>query len=471
MRPRRVDIAGLTGFLGVAIGAFWLAAGCSSVATQKGFYEPIAAELRAGNFDAAVAGIETARLKKKFKDKDRFLYLMDAGLANHYARRFDSSNTRLSGAENAADELFTKSISRAAVSLLLNDNFLEYAGEDYEVLYANIIKALNYIALDQPEDALVEIRRSDEKLSLLDRKYRDAADALNRQTAIDSSAPAIPYEAADIRFQNDALARYLGLHVYAAQGKMDDARIDHELMLKAFADQPNIYPFPPPPVIYRSENNAVLSAVAMVGLSPVKEALNLRLRTDKDLDLVQIIYDSPDSTGPQYGQFALPISEDYYFKLSIPQIVPRPSIIEAVRITASDGTSGTLYLLEDIGRVAQETFEAKRTMIYIKTVMRALAKGLTTHKAKEKADDGKAGGWLKKLAMDIAADISENADLRCSRLLPGRVFVGDFEIAPGTYDLRYEFLDPAGAVVRTQTITGYTVLKNGLNLIEAASFD
>ncbi|MDD4051154.1 MAG: hypothetical protein PHR28_04545, partial [candidate division Zixibacteria bacterium] len=65
MKPFRSQIAGACAVLVGAVCSLMLAAGCSSVATQKGFYEPIAAELRAGNYDAAAAGIETARLKNK----------------------------------------------------------------------------------------------------------------------------------------------------------------------------------------------------------------------------------------------------------------------------------------------------------------------------------------------------------------------------------------------------------------------
>ncbi|MGB7063495.1 MAG: hypothetical protein WBF13_14255 [Candidatus Zixiibacteriota bacterium] len=94
---------------------------------------------------------------------------------------------------------------------------------------------------------------------------------------------------------------------------------------------------------------------------------------------------------------------------------------------------------------------------------------MAAHKAKKKADTGGVGGWLKKAAVDVATDISENADLRCSRLLPGRIYVGDFEIEQGTYDLEIEFLDENGDVVSAQELKGYQVLKSGLNLIEAVS--
>ncbi len=447
--------------------SFFIFAACGSVATKKGFYDPIIVDLQRDNFNDAVHKIEAAKAKNKFGQKDRFLYYIDAGLAYHYASLFDTSNQKLTQAENAADELFTKSISRAALSLLLNDNVLEYAGEDYEILYTNLFKALNYMDKDNFDDAFVEVKRANEKLNVLEQKYREASHILNEGSLGDTNRVEINYAAGKVRFNNDAFARYLSMHVYSAEGKMDDARIDYDWLHRAFREQPFIYEFKVPEVKYHSEGKAILSIVGLAGLSPVKEALNLRLRTDKDLNLVQILYIDPKGENPVYEHLPIPVNEDFYFKFSIPQIVSRPSYISRIRVYSDSIPLGELQLLEDVGSVARETFEAKKSLIYLRTVARCISKGLAAYKAKKKADTGGVGGWLKKAAIDVATDISENADLRCSRLLPGKIYVGDFEIEPGTYNLTIEFLGVDGAVISTTEIKDYKVLKNGLNLLEA----
>lgn len=462
------------GARGAAFGlllCLFLFVGCGSVATRKGFYQPITTDLRENNFDAAVKKIEKAKASHKYGKKDRFVYYLDAGLAYHYASRFDTSNIKLTQAEDAADELFTKSISKAAASVLLNDNVLEYAGEDYEILYTNLLKALNYIGKDDFDGTFVEIRRANEKLNLLEQKYADVSRRFQEGSVDDTADVEIEYQAKKVRFNNDAFARYLSMHVYAAEGKMDDARIDHDLLLRAFREQPHIYDFEVPEVKYFWGDKAILSVVGLAGLSPVKEALNLRIRTDKDLDLVQVLYTDPEYGESEYGHLPMPISEDFYFKFSIPQIVSRPSYVSRIRVYANTEFIGELQLLEDVAKVAQETFEAKKSLIYLRTVARAVFKGLAAYKAKKKADTGGVGGWLKKAAIDVATDISENADLRCSRLLPGKIYVGDFEIEPGTYDLTIEFLDSDGDLIGATDVSGYQVLKNGLNLIEAFSLN
>ena len=139
------------------------------------------------------------------------------------------------------DELYTKSLGRGAASMLLNDNILEYSGEDYEDVYLNVFKALNYVELDEFDDAFVEIRKINEKLSLLEQKYRKMAKQYN--TSKDKKKN---FESGTNKFHNSALGRYLSMLLYRAEGKMDDARIDKEKIDEAWQLQSHIYNFSKP---------------------------------------------------------------------------------------------------------------------------------------------------------------------------------------------------------------------------------
>jgi hypothetical protein len=437
--------------------------------TQKAFYEPITQELRRNQYDSVIVRLEEAREANKYGEKDRLVYFLDAGFARYYAGQYAASTEKLNMADQAGEELYTRSISRAALSLLLNDNALEYAGEDYELLYANLFKALDFIAIDSFDAAFVEIRRANQKLDLLEQKYADAAQKLNEGQAKDSNSYKVNYEAKRIRFNNSAFGRYLSMHVYAADGKFDDARIDYDALQEAFVSQPHIYSFAPPDVSYASDSGSILSVVAMAGLAPVKEPINLRLRTDKQLNLVQILYTEPTGEETQFGQLPMPISEDFYFKFAIPTLVAQPSAVTRIEVSANGKPIGSLGLLEDVGSVARETFEAKKSLIYLRTIARALAKGLSTYKLKKNVDSGGLGGWLKKAAIDVGTDLTENADLRCARLLPGKIYVGDFSLPPGKYDLSIAFYDATNSLVRRAEIPGYVVLEKGLNMIQASA--
>ena len=257
--------------------------------------------------------------------------------------------------------------------------------------------------------------------------------------------------------------------MYAAEGKMDDARIDYNYLTTAFQTQPHIYDFPIPEVRYYSEDKTVLSIVGLVGLAPIKQPIRLRVRTDKDLDLVQVLYDGPGKEDVEYGHLPIKVSADYYFKFAIPTLVARPSRVGRIRVLADGNEIGELQLLENVGTVAGEIFDAKKSLIYIRSVARAVAKGLATHKLKKKADSGGLTGWLKKAAIDVASDVTEDADLRSSQFLPGLIYVGDFEIEPGIYSLAIEFYDTEGGFIEQTTYEAYRVFDNGLNMIRAFS--
>ena len=452
--------------------------GCGSVATKHKFYEPITADLKARKYSDAVVKVDAALADKKYSKKDRLLYYIDAGMTKHYAGMYNPSNEKLTMAEDAAEELFTKSVSRAAASLLLNDNVLEYSGEDYEILYTNLVKALNYLYLGMFDGAFVEIRRANEKLNLLEQKYASTAEQYSKVADDDTLNvnKNINYDIEKVRFNNDAFARYLSMHIYAADGQMDDARIDYDFLVDAFKSQPHIYNFSLPDVKYKPESNelSLLSVVALTGLSPNKEAVNLRIRTDKDLQLVQVLYTDGARKGSEYGHIAFPVEEDYYFKFSLPQIVPRPSVIKTVKIKANSQYLGELQLIEDVSQVASETFKAKQSLIYFRSIARSIVKGLLAHKAKQKIEKetgGGLGGWLAKAAVDIGTDVIENADLRCSQLLPGKIYVGDFDIAPGVYNLTIEFIGLNGNIAYTRDIPGFKVAKNKFNLVEVVELN
>ncbi len=116
--------------------------GCASIRTNYEFYEPVLFEIRNGNYNSAAEKINEAELNSEYADKDRVLLHLDKGIIFHYQDDYKKSSNEFELAELAIEELYTKSISKGAFSMLLNDNALAYDGEVYENLYLNIFKAL-----------------------------------------------------------------------------------------------------------------------------------------------------------------------------------------------------------------------------------------------------------------------------------------------------------------------------------------
>lgn len=133
--------------------------------------------LVAGAFDASLARIR----KKKNAPEDKLLRLLYEGAVAHYAGRYDASVRALDRAQYLAEDRFTKSASRGALSLVTNDRALAYLPGQSERLLIHYYAALGFLARKDVQGAAVEARRLsfllemyDEQLQPGDRSLRAA---------------------------------------------------------------------------------------------------------------------------------------------------------------------------------------------------------------------------------------------------------------------------------------------------------
>ena len=203
------------------VGAVVLLVLTGCMTTRNEPFVPVDELARSGQYEQAAQMLSGEDRDTFYNERDKVLYYLDVGMLYHYADRYDESTRHLTEAEFLIEEYFTKSISQAASSLLINDTTQDYAGEDYEDIYLNVFKALNFLKDDDFDGAFVEVRRINNKLNLLEDKYRGMAAGYN---SADESQ--MQFEPGDTNFHNSALARYLSMIMYRAEGDYDSARID-----------------------------------------------------------------------------------------------------------------------------------------------------------------------------------------------------------------------------------------------------
>ncbi|MCB5260456.1 MAG: hypothetical protein LHW48_08315 [Candidatus Cloacimonetes bacterium] len=380
-----------------------------------------------------------------YRKKEQLLYYLDAGMLHHFQGNWQQSNELLQLAEDAIQELYTKSVSRSAASILLNDNSLEYSGEDYEDVYINVFKALNFLEMGNLESAMVEVRRVDEKLSLLEQKYARIA----KEMDLDSEAK-IKFKSSRGRFHSSALARYLSMVLYQTNNYHDDARIDFNNVQYAFASQPELYPFSAPKIIEPKLDTKghVLRVLSFVNRGPYKRPLEMHVHTSKDLLIIGTANNDIDiDTIPWEG-----IDEGYYFKFAIPYLEDRERKIGRVDLVTADGKRYTLKKLEDMSLIARRSYELKEPMIIFKSVSRTVLKGLAAEKAKEQARKSSSdlGATLLSLVADAAVFLSENADLRISQFFPSEALIAEIPVSTGDQSIRMEYFSPKGRLIHSE---------------------
>jgi len=441
----------------------FLLASCASLQTQISHYEDIDREFSTRQYDRAVEEINEARSKGKYKEKDRVLFYLDMGTALHNAGKYEESNNYFSRAELAIEQNFTKSISQIATSMILNDNVLDYPGEDYEDIFTNILMALNYIHLNNIEEAMVEVRKIDVKLSRLASKYKGMADKLS------NSKDKVKFKPGKTNLRNSALGSYLSMLSYNHLGKFDDARIDRSRVLRATRASLNV--FLDEALKPSMGDKVAVYPICFVGKSPVKTPLELSLDLNTDLKLGRInIPGERDSV----LFFRYEGDADLTLKFAVPKITDRRTRIKNIRLLVDGELRGEMHLLEDFYNVARETFEVKKPIIYLRAGLRTFLKAVANKEVSDGIDksteDAKLVGAILKFVTDRATEYSESADLRCWRTMPGDVCVGRIDLSPGIYDFTLEYIDSRGVMIDIETKIGVEVRRDGLNLIEGVSY-
>lgn len=444
-----------------------LMVGCASTKTQKAQFENLNAQLMTRDYAAAIQQLEAAK-EKGYTKKDRVVYYLDLGMLYHFDKQYAKSNEYLTNAEQSIEDLYTKSISKMATSILLNDNALEYSGEDYEDIYLNVFKALNYIALKDFEAGFVEIRKVNNKLDSLEDKYKKMSSGLAKVSN------RLPFVSGKNKFHNSALARYLSMLLYSFENEFDEARIDKKKLEEAFQLQTHIYKFSPPKLtLGPNKGKATLNFISFTGNSPDKKAKTLYIHTEKDK-----IYIANSAENKKGNQKLKRIDEfswegtkaGYHFKFQLPYLEERKSHLKFVRVKINGEVKQELTLIEDISKIAIETYDVKKPLIYTKSIVRALMKGWAAEKTKAKLNEAVGGGLLGKalsIGTDMSVDATENADLRISRLFPSKAMVGEIILDPGTYKIEIEYLGKDGHVLWTNNLGEKTVTNNSYNLFES----
>jgi hypothetical protein len=425
---------------------FILLLGCATTDA----YRHIDAEVYDGNYDDGVSLID-GNQKNLYRERDALLYYLDKGLLTHYAQRFDESIPLLQEGERAIEAAYTKSITMEIGTYLLNDTTREYGGEDYEDVYINAFNALNYYHQHNLEDALVEIRRMTNKLQFLASKYGVLMTNMQK-TALEESGeiPANEY-LSTTRFNDSALARYLGLLFYRGIGQYDDARIDRNFLKTAFANAPAVYPYPVPQSVDEEldipPGKARLNVLAFSGMAPVKEEEVVRI----------------------------PLPNVRWIKIALPVLVTRPSRTGRIEAVINNGTERfNLELLEDMGAVARETFKEREGVIYAKSILRATIKGVSSSVLDAASDntEGTASLVLAILSLgtQVMAEATEKADLRISRYFPGKAYVGGINLDPGVYSVTVNYYGANNRLIASYTDEAVDVKPGALNLTETVCF-
>jgi hypothetical protein len=134
--------------------------GLSACASHQNLMAPMQKDIVGGQCAPALDKLQ--KLSEKEGD-DQLLYLMEYASALQICREYSLSTKFFLQADHLAEQQDYVSISRTLGATLLNEQMLQYKGDKFEKLFINAMAAISYVEMNDFENAMVEVRRINEK--------------------------------------------------------------------------------------------------------------------------------------------------------------------------------------------------------------------------------------------------------------------------------------------------------------------
>lgn len=172
----------------------------SSCATYQSKVASAKSNLQSKDCPAALESLEKLSMPAGV---DQLALLMEYGTALQICGQYDKSNQILEQAENLASKVDYTSVTEVASATLTNEGTMTYKGDTFEKLFLNASKALNYLQIKKSDEALVEVRRMNQKFI----KYKNE----ERKS-----------------YELNSFSKYLSGLIWESTGQYDDACIDYK---------------------------------------------------------------------------------------------------------------------------------------------------------------------------------------------------------------------------------------------------
>ncbi|MBN2035234.1 MAG: hypothetical protein JW768_00695 [Chitinispirillaceae bacterium] len=430
--------------------------------------------------------------KKLYGKNNRFLYYMDIGVLYHYAAMYDSSNVYLLHAVDIHNDLFARSVTNEAASIMINDNVRPYRSRPYELVLLHQLIALNFLAQGNIDDALVETRQTQLLFNELERKDKRG----NKYSA-------------------DGMFHYMSSIAYDAAGQSDDAMISLFHAIKAFKEGPVPLPGRVKDYAYymlqkndRAEDITLLDInadtpesgmpglkngvteivlIGYAGKGPalgennwwgtyVKDGLlimNYKGANDQ-VETVQMA--APMLPAKEYEKAAkgekTASGTTFHVSFSLPAVKNIPSQTDHFTVEGAGRTAGmSTIAINNFDLQAQKNLDDTRASTLTRTVIRVVLRTIAAQKAKDKMKTGSpVANLLINIGTDVLADQLEHADTRSCFLIPKTVHIARMPVTPGTYTIEAAARDKKGGVIGTKVFEKVTVKQGQKKFLFYCSF-
>lgn len=374
--------------------ALVLSLGLLSCATYQGKISESRQLLKEGKFDKALERLQA--LAEKDGD-DQLVYMMDYATALQMAGQYQESANAFNKADKLVDLKDYHSITKIGAAALAGEEMVQYKGESYEKFLINTMNAINYVMLGQLDDAMVEARRINEKISKMHMDGRE------------------PYELSPF-------ARYLAAVLWEAQNHFDDAYIEYEGAYKLDSSNPFL-----PSDLIRSAKMARRDDAYQKWKKQFPQIHEEPSWYNRGLGELVVVYQQ--GWGPQKA----PRPGQYRF----PMLKPVFNETQKADISLNGKDEGQTKSIYNVQQVEIQTLDKDYGALVARRLGGVAAKAVVADQIRQKNEVLGALAW-------VGMNLADRADLRQWSTLPQTIQMARLRLPPGKYELKIQGLNSSG---------------------------
>lgn len=427
-----------------------LVSGCANTGYHAQVASTVSAS-KAGNVDIALTDLE----QKNSESSKDLLYFLEKGellrMKGNYPESRDSwmqADVKVREWEEATRITAEKTLGDIG-SFLINDTTRRYDGRDYEKVLLNMRLALNHLAIGNWDAARVEIKKMHEREAVIAEfrgKELEAAKKAAEEKGLKATSfkelngyPVETLDAPEVRALKNAyesaVANYLAGFIYESMGESSLAAAGYRKAIEM-------------------RNGDKLLDDSLKGL----DKRISQSRTRKSMVDTLILVESGNA--PAITSRTLPIPLPIPNKrgmglvmtpISWPVVEPADLSTLTDRILVDDKAQ-PLTLLTNVDHMARRSLSDEMPGIITRSSIRAIAKGTAQKLLQDNSSNLGMFGAVINLAANVAAVVSEKADERTWRTLPGFYSINRTLLAPGNH--KVGVMTPVGPVSREVQVSG-----------------
>lgn len=412
----------------------------SGCATYSSSFSVIENNIALRQYDVALQDIE----KQSSSKTEQVLYLLNKGMVLRMKRDFAGSNLAFETAKAEMERLYAASVSENALSFIVNDATVSYAGDDYEQVLVHLYMALNYLELGQPDAARVEALQVDVKLREIGEK------------------------APENKFTEDAFSRYLTGLIYEDRGEWSDAMISYRQAYEAYKNYQRDYSMSMPTMLKYdllrlAKRQGLKDEFAKFKKEFGIEQSPVPANMPEEGELVFVLNNGLVPIKREKSINSLDPASGTMVRIALPYYESRVNDVAAARIIVAD-KQAPAELMEDVESIAKSSLDTHMPAIIARSVARAVVKVAASKGARHAVNNGNnndaaMAGLLGAMAVQVAAFATERADTRSWLTLPANIHLARLSLPPGSYNVRVELLGASEEVMDTRDYSGIVISK------------